>query len=193
MTGLLSRRVGSVRRGVFAAFLLLPLTGCGGGPAPVPDGFSLAEFFDGQSVSQGTVRTALVFGEAFTASFQGRREADRLWLDERFVFDDGERLQRWDLTRNPAGVYGGTVATEDGEGRLSAPVRVTGWATADGAVLAYDGYAPGGGDTLLAFRHVMTGNEDGTLANHVTISKFGIPIAISEVTFAKTEADLPPG
>ncbi|NDV87576.1 DUF3833 family protein [Aurantimonas aggregata] len=170
--------------------LALPLAGCGDAPAPVADGFSLADFFDGRSVSEGTVRTALLFEEPFTASFEGRRAAERLRLDERFVFEDGARLQRWDLSRSPAGVYTGTVATEDGDGKLSSPVPVTGWATEDGAVLAYDGHAPGGGDTLLRFRHVMSDNGDGTLANHVTISKFGIPVATSAVTFAKSEAAL---
>nr|WP_246368001.1 DUF3833 family protein [Aurantimonas endophytica] len=153
----------------------------------------MADFFDGRSVSEGTVRTALLLDEPFTASFEGRRAADRLRLDERFVFEDGARLQRWDLSRSRAGVYTGTVATEDGDGTLSAPVPVAGWATVDGAVLAYDGYAPGGADTLLHFRHVMSRNGDGTLANRVTISKFGISIATSKVTFARSEAALAPG
>ncbi|MBB4003508.1 DUF3833 family protein [Aurantimonas endophytica] len=195
MTGRLSRRFTSPRRGRLAAALVLawPLAGCGQAPAPVADGFSLADFFDGRSVSEGTVRTALLLDEPFTASFEGRRAADRLRLDERFVFEDGARLQRWDLSRSRAGVYTGTVATEDGDGTLSAPVPVAGWATVDGAVLAYDGYAPGGADTLLHFRHVMSRNGDGTLANRVTISKFGISIATSKVTFARSEAALAPG
>lgn len=182
----------SAGRRVVAAILVLalPLSGCGRPPDPVADGFSLASFFDGGSFSEGTVRTALVFEEAFTASFQGQRVGHRFRLDERFRFPDGDRLQRWDLSRSQAGVYSGTVATEDGEGRLSSPVPVAGWATANGVVLTYHGHAPGGGDTLLTFRHVMTDNGDSTVANRVTISKFGIPIATSRVTFAKSEAAL---
>ena len=176
---------------VWAALMLaLSLSGCGRPPAPVADGFSLAGFFDGRSFSEGTVRTALVFGEAFMASFQGRRDGDELRLDERFRFADGNRLQRWNLSRSKAGVYTGTVSTENREGRLSPPVPVAGWATADGVVLTYRGHAPGGGNTLLTFRHVMTDKGDSTVANRVTISKFGIPIATSRVTFAKSEAAL---
>jgi hypothetical protein len=174
----------------FAVVLPVPLAGCGQAPAPVADGYALAAFFDGRSYSEGTVRTALVFEEDFTARFRGSADGNRMRLDERFRFADGRRLQRWDLSRSAAGVYTGTVATEDGEGRLSAPVPVAGWATADGAVLTYRGHAPGGGDMLLGFRHVMTANGDGTLANSVTISKFGIPIATSHVTFAKSRASL---
>ena len=183
----------SAGRGVAAAVLVLalPLSGCGRPPAPVADGFSLADFFDGGSFSEGTVRTALVFEEAFTASFRGWRVGDRFQLDERFRFPDGDRLQRWDLSRSPAGVYSGTVATEDAEGRLSSPVPVAGWATAEGVVLTYRGHAPGGGNTFLSFRHVMTDNGDSTVANRVTISKFGIPIATSRVTFAQSDVALP--
>ncbi|HEX2017825.1 MAG TPA: DUF3833 family protein [Aurantimonas sp.] len=187
-SAILRRRGASIAAAVL--LLALPLAGCGQAPAPVADGYSLAGFFDGRSYSEGTVRTALVFEERFTARFRGSVDDNRMRLDERFRFADGRRLQRWELSRSAAGVYTGTVATEDGEGRLSAPVPVVGWATADGAVLTYQGHAPGGGDMLLGFRHVMTENGDGTLANRVTISKFGIPIATSLVTFAKSRAAL---
>ncbi len=161
-------------------------------PQPDPDGLSLPDFFEGKSVSKGTVTTAFISTEAFTAEFEGKQTGDRFQLDERFAFSDGKRLQRWDLVRTGPGIYGGTVATELKTGDLAPPMPVVGVQTKNGAVLDYDGYAPGGGGTLLHFRHEMTGRPDGTVANHVTVSKFGIPLATSDVTFAKSRDALAP-
>lgn len=188
------RRGRKTARAVLAVPLLglAVLNGCGGLPEPDPNGLSLPDFFEGKSVSKGTVTTALVFTEAFTAEFEGRQTGDRFQLDERFAFADGKRLQRWDLLRTGPGLYGGTVATELKTGHLGPPMPVIGVQTKNGAVLDYDGHAPGGGGMLLHFRHEMTGRPDGTVANHVIVSKFGIPLATSDVTFAKSRAALAP-
>ncbi|WP_182085971.1 DUF3833 family protein [Aureimonas sp. ME7] len=143
-------------------------------------------FFDGRSVSEGRIRTLLVFKETFTATFQGRAVADHLDLDERFHFEDGERLQRWALDRNGMSVSG-TVRTEQKDGALSQPFPVRGELTTDGMVLHYQSIAPGGGSLLLNFRHEMHANADATIANTVGVSKFGLPLARSSVTFAKSE------
>ncbi|MAU98794.1 MAG: hypothetical protein CMP81_23420 [Fulvimarina sp.] len=144
---------------------------------------ALDAFFDGRATSQGTITTLLVFRERFTARFSGRVTGNRLKLDERFRFEDGKRLQRWDLTRSRDGRYRGTVTTELGDGTMAPPAPVTGWTFAGGVVLAYDGYAPGGGRTLLGFRHVMRRIAPGTVRNRVTISKFGVALASSDVIF----------
>ncbi|NDW03003.1 DUF3833 family protein [Jiella pacifica] len=146
---------------------------------------SLPEFFDGSATSSGTITTALIFDEAFTATFAGTASGNGLQLDERFEFDDGSRLQRWDLARLADGTYRGTVRTELSDGTLAPAVPVAGWTFADGVVLAYDGYAPGGGHTLLGFRHVMRPLETGNVRNRVTISKFGVAIASADVTFRR--------
>jgi len=194
MNGMHRWRGRRLARAVLAAPLLglAVLGGCGGLPKPDPNGLSLPGFFEGKSVSKGTVTTALVFTEAFTAEFEGKQTGDRFQLDERFAFSDGKRLQRWDLVRTGPGLYGGTVATELKSGDLAKPMPVVGVQTQNGAVLDYDGYAPGGGSTLLHFRHEMTGRPDGTIANHVIVSKFGVPLATSDVTFAKSRAALAP-
>lgn len=152
--------------------------------------FAPESFFEGDSVSAGTVTTFLVSSERFTASFEGRRDGDRLRLDERFAFPDGKRLQRWDLRRVGDGRYEGTVSTEAKDGAMSPPVPVNGRLVPGGAELTYRGYAPGGSDRLLGFRHLMTANADGTVDNAVTVSAFGLPVATSRVTFAKTEEAL---
>lgn len=176
--------------GAGLALLLALAGGCARPPDPSPGGFSVPAFFEGASVSKGTVTVALVSTTAFTARFEGVRKGSSLVLDERFLFEDGPRLQRWRLTEVSPGVYRGTVETQ-GEGeRLAPPVPVEGRATRDGAVLVYDGIAPGGGGTRLGFRHVMTARPDGTVSNHVTVSKFGLPVATSAVVFAKTAAAL---
>lgn len=148
----------------------------------------LLGFFEGSSVSAGETRTFLVFRERFSASFTGRRENGTLVLDERFRFPEGPRLQRWRL-RDEGGAIRGTVETEDESGRLAAPVPVTGTHEGDGVRLDYSGIAPGGGRRL-GFRHEITPNGDGTLANRVTVRLWGIPVARSRVTFAKSVAAL---
>ena len=147
--------------------------------------FALERFFDGSSQSQGEIDTAYVSAETFTADFTGTATEESLALDERFHFAKGDRLQRWTLAVRPGGRYEGTVETESGKGVLSAPVPVSGYKTADGVVLDYDGYAPGGGSLVLHFRHVMQAQPDGTVLNKVQVSKAGIPVAGASVVFSK--------
>ena len=168
-----------------AALALAALSACAS-PAPVVDGpFALEAFFDGASRSEGEVVTLLVWTEKLTADFAGTTNGDHLDLDETFHFEQGDRLQRWQLTAEPGGRYTGTVSTAGEDGELRPAVTVTGSKTADGAVLDYDGYAPGGSDMLLHFRHRMTRQPDGTVLNRVRISKFGLPIAGAQVVFSK--------
>ncbi len=171
------------------------LSACGAAPDDRPvgagtSGFNLISFFDGTSYSKGTVTTAFFFDESFTAAFTGTTTDRRLMLDERFVFADGKRLQRWNFAETAPGRFDGTVTTELETGKPAPAVPVAGYATANGAVFDYEGYAPGGGTTLLHFRHVMTARADGTVANHVTVSKYYLPLATSDVTFAKSLAAL---
>lgn len=158
-------------------------------PAPAKR-FDLIAFFSGASYSKGTVTTAFVSTDAFTAKFSGERSGRRLRLDETFTFKDGKRLQRWNLDEIAPGRIAGTVTTELKTGKPAPSVPVSGVTTVGGAVLDYDGYAPGGDDIVLHFHHAMTARSDGTVANHVTVSKFYLPLATSDVTFAKSLAAL---
>lgn len=153
-------------------------------------GFDVSAFFSGQSVSAGTIRTALVLEEAFTATFEGRETEAGFRLEERFAFQDGERLQVWTLRPGPVGDLAGTVETERADGTLAAPVPVVGRRDADGVTLDYRGIAPGGGAIVFHFRHTMRAQGDGTVSNHVVVSKFGLPVAVSSVTFAKAPGAL---
>jgi hypothetical protein len=159
---------------------------------PSRDGgaFDLGAFFAGQSVSEGSIRTLGVFEEAFTARFQGTVEDGRLRLEERFAFADGERLQVWELAVAPSGAVSGTVETELSDGALAPAVPVSGRSDASGVVLDYEGHAPGGGARIFRFRHHLRGEADGTVRNHVVVSKFGLPLATSRVVFAKDPATL---
>ncbi len=157
----------------------------GAAVAERPADLSLLDFFAGRATSSGTIVTALVFREAFTARFVGTVTGNRLRLDERFRFEDGNRLQRWDLRWLPDGRYVGTVSTELSDGTMAPPAHVEGWPFAQGVVLAYDGYAPGGGRTLLGFRHVMRRAGPGLVRNEVTISKYGVAIAGADVIFRR--------
>lgn len=160
-------------------------------PAAAADlAFTPERFFAGESFSAGEVRTFIFSRQAFTARFFGEASRGGFLLDERFSFPDGERLQRWELRRAADGTYTGTVRTEGENGVLSEARPVAGRLTAGGAVLEYDGYAPGGGGTILHFRHRMTAQPDGTVENRVTISKLGVPLATARVTFAKSPEQL---
>ena len=171
---------------------ILALAAClAAGPARAADGFSLGAFFAGRNVSVGEIRTLGLFRERFTARFEGKAAGSVLDLDERFTFEDGERLQRWHLEER-AGQLVGTVLTEDANGTLQGPFPVSGTAGLEGATLTYRGIAPGGGRVWLDFRHEMVPHGDGTVANRVRISRFGLPLAGARVTFAKTEGALAP-
>ncbi|WP_161992626.1 DUF3833 family protein [Aureimonas leprariae] len=176
-------------RALLAAALGAVLAACASHPPKAAGApFDAAAFFDGRAASRGTVTTALVFAEDFTAEFEGRREGGALLLDERFRFPEGRRLQRWRLVPDGNGGYQGTVETEGGNGALHAPVPVTGRPTAEGGLeLAYRGYAPGG-DLALGFRHRMVPQPDGTVLNRVRVSKFGIPVAGARVVFQRVPA-----
>ncbi|MCB8836652.1 DUF3833 family protein [Aurantimonas sp. VKM B-3413] len=178
-------RTGLLSALVILAGLAVPYSAGARSAAPAATDFSLLSFFDGRTYSRGETTTALVSTEAFTARFHGERQGDKFVLDERFRFKDATRLQHWELRRTPGGVYSGTVSTELETGRMSPRVRVKGQSMDGGVVLRYDGYAPGGGETLLGFRHVLTPQPDGTVTNHVTVSKFAIPVASSTVVFSK--------
>ena len=130
--------------------------------------FDLAGFFADRSVSAGEVTTLFSAPEPFP---------------------EGERLQRWHLRFAGARIEG-TVETEGRDGTLRAAVPVEGERDASGVELRYVGYAPGGRALPLSFRHRMVANADGTLQNHVTVRLLGLPLARSEVTFAKSERDL---
>ncbi|RFC63384.1 DUF3833 family protein [Fulvimarina endophytica] len=142
-------------------------------------------FFDGRARSTGTITTLFVSTEAFTARFEGDLAKRELTLDEEFTFADGKALQRWALFAHRDGSVSGTVQTEIADGTLMPPVRVVGEYAPDRLVLSYDGYAPNGSDMVLHFHHVMRSQNDGTVTNRVTVSKFYLPLATSSVTFYK--------
>ncbi|MCP1200947.1 DUF3833 family protein [Notoacmeibacter sp. MSK16QG-6] len=144
--------------------------------------FDLFSFFDGKARSEGTVNPLIGKSMPFTARFSGKLDNGKLRLVETFTFPDGEFDQIWDLRRDGITISG-TVQTEGEDGELSDTASVNGQLLPEGAMLTYDGYAPGGGDMVLSFTHRMTARSDGTVANDVTISKFFLPLARSKVTF----------
>lgn len=143
-------------------------------------------FFDGASSSKGTITTLFVSTEAFTARFEGEYSEGELKLDEWFTFADGKALQRWDLFAHRDGSISGTVTTGIENGEMTEPRPVAGEYDRRRLVLDYDGYAPNGSKTLFHFHHVMERQANDTMTNDVTVSKYYLPLAHSNVTFYKS-------
>ncbi|MBC8129026.1 MAG: DUF3833 family protein [Rhizobiaceae bacterium] len=177
----------AIATGFFLLGTLLALGACSEVARLDPNGgFAIESFFDGNARSEGEIETLGLWKTAFTADFKGRAEEDgEFHLDETFHLSVGDRLQYWRLHARPDGRYDGTVRTADEDGLMSPTMPVAGYRTAEGAVLEYDGYAPGGGSMVLHFRHEMTAEPDGTVVNQVKVSKLGLPLATSRVVFMK--------
>ncbi|WP_147440318.1 DUF3833 family protein [Notoacmeibacter ruber] len=163
-----------------ATCLLLTLLALPASAADRP--FDLFSFFDGTARSEGIIEPLIGDTKDFTARFQGEADGTRLRLVETFDFPEGRFEQIWKLRRE-GNRLSGTVRTEGEDGTLAEPVPVRGELLPGGAVLSYDGYAPGGSETRFGFTHRMTAQENGAVENRVTITKFLLPVARSIVTF----------
>ncbi|EAU40857.1 hypothetical protein FP2506_18254 [Fulvimarina pelagi HTCC2506] len=171
--------------GAVTLVLLTPVSLGGATARPDVKATAPLAFFDGASKSRGTITTLFIWTEAFTAGFEGTYDQGELKLDERFNFADGEALQRWDLFAHRDGSISGTVSTEIDGGTMTEPQPVSGTYDETSLDLDYDGYAPNGSQTLFHFNHAMRLLGDGTMTNDVTVSKYYLPLASSNVTFYK--------
>lgn len=168
--------------GVFLVFLTL--TGCS---TMKPSDFAgnepklvLEEYFQGQTRAWGIFEDR--FGNLrrqFTVDIDGQWDGETLVLDERFVYDDGEREQRiWTLRKTGANTYEGTAADVVG--------TAYGEVSGNAFNFRYDlNLKVGDGTWKVSFNDWMYLQPDGILLNIATVSKFGFEIGVVTIAFSK--------
>lgn len=172
-----------------AAFgLIFLLTGCGGmdietfrGQSPE---FRLEQFFEGESKAWGWFEDRFgTIQRRFTVDLTGTVEGDTLTLDERFVYNDGERETRvWTIRALPDGVYEGTAPGVVGAagGRVVGPAL--NW--------TYTFEIPMQGRTVaLHFNDWMIQEDENTVINRATVSKWGITVGTVVLFFQKVASE----
>lgn len=108
-------------RRLLIAMLCLLLTACASQDlsdyAQAKPQLDLARFFNGRSEAWGLFqKRGGTVARRFHVTVDGRADGDKLVLDERFLYDDGERQQRtWTLVRQADGSWRGTAGDVRGE------------------------------------------------------------------------------
>lgn len=165
-------------------FCLLLLIGCSAmKPSDYADNepkLVLEEYFRGQTRAWGMFEDR--FGNLrrqFTVDITGRWDGEKLTLDERFLYDDGEREQRvWTLTKTGKTTYEGTAADVIG--------TAVGEIGGNAFNFRYDLNLKVGDSTWkVAFNDWMFLQPDGVLLNRATVSKFGIELGVVTIAFSK--------
>ncbi|BFM08614.1 DUF3833 family protein [Halioxenophilus aromaticivorans] len=146
----------------------------------------LEDFFSGHLVAHGLLksRTGTV-KRRFTATIDARWDGDTGWLDESFLFDDGEQQTRcWTLTKTDQG-YRGTAGDVVG--------------VADGVVAGntlhwvYQLKVPvGGREWVLTLDDWLVLVDNDTLINTTDLKKWGFKVA-ELVLSIRREGDTPVG
>lgn len=156
------------------ALLALPL--CLAIPAQARD-FTLESYFAGRTVAEGQFSAINGLKRSFKVNLTGKWNGKRLLLREDFVYADGERDRKtWSFRKTGATTYSGT--REDVIGTAEVTVR--------GNTVRFSylvDLAPGPDRTIVRFHDKMVLRPDGTVLNTAWVSKFGFPVARTEIVF----------
>ena len=142
--------------------------------------FDLLAYFEGETLAEGVFESRS--GEVkrrFHVEMTGRTEAGTLVLDERFLFDNGERQQRcWRLART--GATGFTGHCEDA-------VRAADGHFAEGCAYMRSALRLKVGRRLIPmqFDDVFYDTGAGTVMNRSTVSKWGFRLGQVLILFRK--------
>lgn len=120
----------------------------------------------------------------FTVDIEGVVEGDRLRLDERFLYADGERQTRvWTIIRLGDGRYEGTAADVVGTATGEVNGRAMRW--------QYDfDLAFNGSTWRVRFDDWMLLQDDEVMLNRTTISKYGFELGTVVIFFRRVETSL---
>jgi len=134
--------------------------------------FRPEKFFDGHTRSTGIFRNMVGKPEQrFTTDCRGRTRGRTLYLDQRFRYEDGRTQERrWQIRQVDATHYIGRANDVVGEAR--------GKVTGSSFRLVYTvALKPGNPLSNVRLDQTMTLRRDGTVENHATIRKLGIPLS----------------
>jgi hypothetical protein len=131
----------------------------------------------GRSVADGVFINALTGGETrFKAEINGKWTDNILTLVEDFTYTDGSTERKtWRLTKTAEGKYSGTREDVIGSAMVFQ----------DGPAVRLDYEVTlntGLGDIDVRFRDIMYVNDDGSISNTATVSKFGLRIGRVSLT-----------
>lgn len=177
-------------RHVWALLGLLLLTGCGGSVsiADYKDqtpALKLEEYFSGHTRAWGMVqdRSGKVM-RRFTVDIAGRWNAASrtLVLDEKFVYDDGEKDTRiWTLTKTSDSTWSGT-------GTNGVVGTATGETAGNAFNMTYTFDLPYKGRTIrVLMDDWMYLQADGVLLNQTAMNKWGFDLATVTISFTRLE------
>lgn len=140
------------------------------------------EYFAGRTYAYGTFKAINGVQRSFKVTLTGRQRGAVFALREDFVYDDGERdTKTWRFRRTGPNTYRGTREDVIGE----TIVRLSG----NEARFNYQvDLNPEGPPNIVHFFDYMRLEEDGTLINRATVTKFLLPVARVKVNFARSEA-----
>ena len=149
--------------------------------SPSPE-LRLEEYFLGETVAYGLFEDR--FGKlrrTFRVEITGTMENGVLVLDERFVYDDGERQTRvWRVTPLGNGRYEGTAGDVDGTAQGQAVGNAFNW--------RYKVDLKVGGSTWkVGFDDWMYLLPDNVLMNRAYVTRWGVRIGEATITFVKPE------
>lgn len=148
--------------------------------------FDLLSWLEGRSIAQGVVedRKGRV-RRRFTVELLGSAEGNVLRLDERFIFDDGEKQERtWVFTRGDGGSFSGRAGDSVSEAR--------GQFAEGAAYLASDlRLTIGKRQVALHFDDAFYPSGPGLVLNRSTMSKWGIRLGQILIQFRKDDQRSP--
>lgn len=145
-------------------------------PAMARD-FTLEGYFAGRTSADGSFSAINGVKRGFKVDLRGTWQGKTLTLVEDFIYDDGERDRKtWRFRKTGPGHYSGTREDVIGETQ----VTITG----DTARFTYLVYLDAKlKKNKVRFHDTMTLQDDGSLVNTASITKFGFPVAKTRVVF----------
>lgn len=148
--------------------------------------FILEDYFEGKTEASGIFYDR--FGDIrrqFVVSITGKVEGDKLYLQEDFVYDDGETEQRnWTLTRTGPTTYEGTAAGVVGIAKGQIAGNAFQW------TYTYD-LKMKDRTLRVTFDDWMFLQPNGVVMNRATVSKWGIELGTVVISFSRIDAKTP--
>ncbi len=140
--------------------------------------FALEAYFKGKTYATGSFSAINGISRHFTVDLNGKWDGKTLVLREYFTYDNGEKdTKTWRFTKIGPGIYSGTREDVVGE----TIVRV------EGNTARFTYLVDLSPENRVRFHDEMVLNDDGTVINKAWVTKYGFPVARTEVNFSRAE------